>query len=132
MSLPQQLVHGTGLCAQVLNSYGLASRCENINSQTFVYEPVAQRLRIEAHCVSVDAQSKIKLVACTSLDARGWVFEQNANYATRQWGQWRHNNSNKCLQLEFIPGSVNGSLPALNAADCDAQKWAQVWRPFSA
>lgn len=131
MSPPQPLVHGSGLCAQVLNNYGLASRCDKVNSQTFVYEPAAQRMRVEAHCLSVDAEAKIKLIACTNGDARGWVFEQNANYTTKQWGRWRHTSSNKCLQLESIPGSINEILPALNAATCDNQNWSQVWRPFS-
>ncbi|MFO1370447.1 MAG: basic secretory protein-like protein [Marinagarivorans sp.] len=138
MSPPQPMLHGTGLCAQVLGEgepsiqYGLASRCANVNSQTFVYEPVAQRLRVEAGCLSVGAQSRIRVVGCSDASVGRWSFESVPQYAGKQWGQWRLGGSNKCLQLESIPESIDKTSPRLIADECDSQKWAQVWRPFSA
>ena len=101
--------------------YGLASRCANVNSQTFVYEPVAQRLRVEAGCLSVGAQSRIRVVGCSDASVGRWSFESVPQYAGKQWGQWRLGGSNKCLQLESIPESIDKTLPRLIADECDSQ-----------
>ena len=136
MSLPQPFVHGTGLCAQVLGEgdpeikYGLVSRCANVNSQTFVYEPSAKRLRVEAGCLAVGAQSRARVVGCTEDSVGSWVFESIPQYAGKQWGQWRETKTDTCLQLAYIPGQINDSMPGLIARACDGQSWSQVWRPL--
>ncbi len=136
MSLPQPFVHGTGLCAQVLGEgdpeikYGLVSRCANVNSQTFVYEPSAKRLRVEAGCLAVGAQSRARVVGCTEDSVGSWVFESIPQYAGKQWGQWRETKTDTCLQLAYIPRQINDSMPGLIARACDGQSWSQVWRPL--
>lgn len=112
--------------------YGLTSRCANVNCQTFVYESVAQRLGVEAGCISIGAQSRIRVIGCNDQSVGHWSFESVPQYVGKQWDQWRLGGSNKWLQLESTPESIDKTSPRLIADECDLQKWSRVWRPFSA